>query len=120
MRAEGGVRVACWPGVTSGWVRGGRRESTQRSGPGRVPGATGAEADEAEGAAGKDCDGQGAHRAGFQKERGAATPKAADRSREVGNAPCGSVPRSCPHCREQLQAAGRAEGTVEAGGGHTR
>lgn len=30
-----------------------------------------------------------------------------------------STTGSCPHCREQLQAAGRAEGTVEAGGGHT-
>lgn len=45
-------------------------------------------------------------------------PKAPERSREVGKYPCGSAPReSCPHCREQLQAAGRAEGTLEASEG---
>ena len=30
-----------------------------------------------------------------------------------------STTGSCPHCREQLQAAGRVEGTLEAGGGRT-
>lgn len=44
--------------------------------------------------------------------------KAAERSREVGKCPCGSAPRgSRPHCREQLLAAGRAEGTLEASEG---
>ena len=38
----------------------------------------------------------------------------------MGKYPCGSAPQeSCPHCREQLQAAGRAEATLAASEGRT-
>ena len=55
---------------------------------------------EAEGAAGKACDVRELTEQCFQKERGAATPKAAERSREVGKCPCGSAPRGYAHTAE--------------------